>query len=437
MDDTTQPRASTSRSRPVRDMTVRLIFGAFLIGATLLALRMNPDVLARLSVRSWLGLFAGSRVLGVAVVYLVFGDLAQYSDLVLYYTPEARQALDGQLPYRDFATSYGFLFPYLSGVLLPVWNTRAAVALVMIACEIVAVWVFVSTVSRAGVAQDIGLRRALAVYLVNPAAVYWSGMLGYNSAVVLLFWVLAFSALLVGRYGRSLQGLVGSVVVGKFLGLLAVPVWLADPRRTISALVGTGAFGVVLLAGAAAFDVNLLMPLLREGGRSTSANVWFLTSALVPFDDQGWLWRVGPLALFGVGALAVAGRFAVCWTRPPNAEQLSAAIGAVGWLFMLVSKKSYPHYVPMFLLFTVFALCQRGPASRRAAIVLAALGAIGVVEPGLWNALGQPQQLVPALDDRTASLWVQLIVADVAMIAGGLYIGVECLRRAMSAPEAA
>lgn len=413
-------------------MTVRLAFGLACLALTwLVSSAAGSLLLRRLTLRMVLGLFAISRIVGWVAVYVAVPNLAQYSDLVLFYHPEAQRAVSGLMPYRDFPTSYGLAFPYLAGALLPLWNARAAVALMMIACEIAAVIAFAHVLSRSAGTTDTDTRQTVAVYSVNPAALYWSGMLAYNSSVVLLCWTLAIAALVSARYGRSLGALTASVVVGKFLGFLAVPIWLADRRRRPLALSLAAIVGVAALVTGSAFDINLLLPLLREGGRSTSANLWFLASGLVPFQEAGVVWRVGPLGLFAALAVGLTGLFAIRWVRPPNVVQVCAAVSAIGWLFMLVSKKSYPHYVPMFLLFTVFALCREGRSSRRQAMVLAAFGAIGLIEPGIWNALGQPSQL--------GTLWlrgdlvstVSLVVADLALVGGAAYLGLSCARRAI------
>lgn len=419
-------------------VTIRLLFGAVLVLATwLIATGRLPTRLAQMSVTRWLWLFAASRLVTWFGAYIALGDLTRYSDLVIYYFPEARLVAHGQIPYRDFPSSYGFLFPYLAGALLPIWETRAAVALMIIFCEIAAVVLFARSLAHREAAADESLRRTLALYLVNPASWYWSGMLGYNSAVVLLFWVLAFVTLTARRYGTSLLALVGSVVAGKVLGALAIPVWLADPRRRVSALAGTAAMGAIVLAASASVGIDMLIPLRREGGQSTPANLWYLASAWVPFSNEQLIWRVGPPGLFLAGAVLFAVVLVMRWTRPPSAAQLCAAISGIGWLFMIVSKKSYPHYVPMFLLFTHFALSapsrqQRASAAVLAPMVLAIMGAIGLVEPGVWNALGQPPLLTPTFDGATASSWLVLITADVALIGGGLYVGTLCFQRAIA-----
>ena len=145
-------------------------------------------------------------------------------DLMLYDTLEARQVLDGLRRTRDFPTSYGPLYTYLNAAALFVWNQPAAIALVVVLFEIAAVRLFVRLASRHG-DGDATIARTLFIYLLNPAAFYWSGTLGYNSPVVLVFWVLALGITAgqpLRHLGRGLGRLGGG---GQVPGVLMGPVW--------------------------------------------------------------------------------------------------------------------------------------------------------------------------------------------------------------------
>lgn len=396
-------------------MTIRLAFGLLLVGATaLLWLPAVEAFLARASAPRWLErAFVASRLLGWVACYVAVPGLVRYSDLMLYYTPEARQVLDGLAPYRDFPTSYGPLYTYLNAAALFLWNHPAAIALVVVLFEIAAVRLFVRLASRHG-DGDPAIARTLFVYLLNPAAFYWSGMLGYNSPVVLVFWVLALGALLAGRTAASAAALAASVVAGKFLGVLIGPVWLLASRRRAAVVAAVAAAGLAALVVARQMGLDLTLPLQREGNRSTAGNLWFLASALPGVDPGGALWRFGPAAAFGAAVAALMVSTARRWAAAaaPTLAQACGAIAAIGWLFMLLSKKSFPHYTPMFLIFAVYAMSASAPRERRWPLLLAVLGAIGIVEPGLWNALKQPESLAVAC----AGTCAPLALADLALV---------------------
>jgi hypothetical protein len=418
-------------------MTVRLAFGALLIVAT--ALLYVPTVQGWLkrgnAITVLLWLFVLSRLAGWALAYVVVDDLVRSSDLAKYYFPEAGFAMSGQVAYRDFGTSYGPFFPYLAGLLLPVWHHRAAVALVMIAFEIGAVLLFTRCVTASDDAGRDTMARTLFVYMLNPAALYWDGMIAYNSSIVLFFWVVGVIFVLRLRYAASLLALAGSVLAGKILGLLVVPAWLAHPRRRYLVLAGFAVLAFAIVAGARQIGVDLLVPLQREGNRSTAGNIWFLSSAIVPFSAEGAAWRFAPPAalLLATGALALW--LSARWRQPPSAEQFCAAIAAIGWLFMILSKKTYPHYLPMFLLFWVFAIAAVRSRSHAWAVALASACAVGILEPGLWNALRQPAFLPAPWTGACGQRCYALVAADAVLLAASGYFLVLSVRAAAPRPR--
>jgi hypothetical protein len=392
-------------------MTMRLAFGLVLVCATaLLWLPAVERFLARSSAQRWLGwAFVSSRLLGWLACYVAVPGLVRYSDLMLYYTPEASKVLAGLAPYRDFPTSYGPVYPYLNAAALLVWHHPAAIALVAVLFEIAAVRLFVRLGSRDG---DVAMARTSLVYLLNPAAFYWSGMLAYNSPVVLLFWVLALATLLARRPVASAAALAASIVAGKFLGVLWGPVWLLASRRRLGIVAGVAGAGLAGLLAAGQLGIDLTLPLQREGDRSTSGNLWFLAGVLPGAGPGSALWRWGPAVAFATAVAAMMVTTARRWSAAgPTLAQACGAMAAVGWLFMLLSKKSFPHYTPMFLLFAIYAMSAWAPRERRWPVLLAVLGAIGIVEPGLWNALKQPATLALACSDGCTSL----VLADVAI----------------------
>ena len=395
-------------------MIIRLAFGLLLVCATaLLWLPAVEAFLARSSARRWLEwAFVSSRLLGWLACYVAVPGLVRYSDLMLYYTPEASKVLAGLAPYRDFPTSYGPLYSYLNAGALLAWHDPAAIALVVVLVEIVAVRLFVRLGARDG--DDVAIARTLFVYLLNPAAFYWSGMLGYNSPIVLVFWVLALGALLASRPVTSALALAASVLAGKFLGVLLGPVWLLLSRRRVALIAAVAAAGIAGLVVARQMGIDLTLPLQREGHQSTAGNLWFLASALPGVGPGSLLWRFGPVAALGAAVGAMLVTTARRWAhRPaPTLAQACGAAAAIGWLFMLLSKKSFPHYTPMFLLFAIYAMSAWAPRARRWPLMLAILGAIGIVEPGLWNALKQPESLVIACSGSCGPL----VLADVAIV---------------------
>lgn len=409
-------------------MVPRLLFGLLLTGlsgtllhASIRRLLQHPSARPRL-----VAAFVASRVAGWAAIWVAFGSLASGSDLSKYYLDEATQAMAGRLPYRDFPSSYGPVFPYLAGILLPAWPSAAALAGVMVTCEVVSILAFHRATKDDHTLPAEAVNITLAAYTLSPAPLYWSGMLGYNSSVVLLFWVLALTALARQRLRLSLAWLAGSVAVGKLLGVLAAPVWLLRPNRQLRSLLVAGFVGGACGAALMAAGMDVTQPLRREGDRSTSGNLWFLASGLGLLSPDGLAWRLGPAAVFAAACAAYLWWLDRRWASlpAPTLAELCAAVGTIGWLFMMVSKKTYPHYTPMFVLPTMFAFASQGTIRwGRWILPLALAGALGIVEPGVWNVLGQPRFLgTEAGQGATAALLTGLDVALVAL-AGRFAVG--------------
>jgi len=398
-------------------MVVRLAFGALLMALT--ALLLIPQVSRLLARRGAVpvlqGAFVCSRLAAWIVTYGLLGDIAVHSDLALYYTGEARSAAGGAIPYLDFPSSYGPLFAYVLAAPWSIWPHSAAVALPLVGFEIVAVLLLSRLARTQRDVPEQMVARTLFVYTLNPAALYWSGMLAYNSSVVLLFWVYGVARLLRTQPGAAGVSLGASVLVGKFLGILAGPVWFGCARQRVRVLLTTGAVSIAVFLLLRQNGIDLLLPLRREGGRATSGNLWFLIGSAVPVDLTSTPWQAAPLAVLAAGLAALTLFFVRAWHRPPNLIQLAAGISSCGWLFMLLSRKGYPHYTPMFLLFFVLVLAARS-TNRWWPVLLALVGAIGVVEPGLWNAIGQPNSLSGADGRVVATAWA-LLAADLALIA--------------------
>lgn len=406
-------------------MTERLALGALLFLLTVLL--FTPFVarcIRHPSALAWLQLlFATSRLCAWLATFVAVPGLVRSSDLVKYYYPQAVEVAQGQVPYVDFATSYGPAFPYLAASLLALSESHASVALVMVIAEIAAVLLFCRFAMEPGGNDERRLQvsTAIYVYLFSTAAFYWSGMMAYNSSIIALFWVVAIGLLARDRYRLGAAAVAGSVMAGKLLGLLVAPIWLADPRRRVGFVIGAALAAAAAIAVARYLGVDLLYPLRFEGDRATAGNLWFLLSAILPAPAPGSLWRFLPLLALAIGAIALTLAFRARWNERPSFTQLCAAAATLGWLFMLLSKKSYPHYLPMFLLLSVAALSAARGRGLWVMLVSAA-GAVGIVEPGLWNALGQPATLSGLCGAACPQPLAWLVAADLLLVGVSGYL---------------
>ena len=82
---------------------------------------LSVAVLFRVAGRSFEDAFLRNAVVGITLAKLVlcvvvyaWGPIEGLgSDAHRHYVPQALRVLDGEIPYRDFRTSYGPLFPFL------------------------------------------------------------------------------------------------------------------------------------------------------------------------------------------------------------------------------------------------------------------------------------------------------------------------------------
>jgi hypothetical protein len=130
---------------------------------------------------------------------------------------------------------------------------------------------------------------------------------------------------------------------------------------------------------------------IRHFSFSTSLGTepWFLTSAILPAQLLERIWPWTPLSF--VIALAAFSLLVRSKNKEPlTLTQASAAVSAISLLFMLFSKKTYPSYAPMYLLFTCFVVSRSLPRSKAPLLALMASASLGLYITVVWNALGQP-----------------------------------------------
>lgn len=413
-------------------MLARLAYAAVLVVAVtvLFSPRCRLRLLSGRSISHFEWLFVATRLSAWFASYVVWEESIRFTDLALYYYPEGLLAASGAVPYAEFQTSYGPLFPYVAAAGIAAWSRQAGVALVMVTFEIAAVLTFSRGVRGSlSPGERDQLAASIAAYTLNPAALYWSGITAYNSSVVLFFWVLTVLALRTGRRGWAALAAGGSVLLGKLLGVLILPVWMATCRRHALTVVTAGGTALASWLILRQTGIDLLLPLYVEGSRVTAGNLWFMLGTATTDVVRTQV----PLVILGSSMAGMATLFLMRWQEPPSVTQLCAAASACGWLFMLISQKAYPHYTSMFVLFTIFAMVSSRKA-RSLMILVALVGAAGVLEPGLWNAIGQPTNLRVAWTRDVASQVALLAAVDAILIAIGAYLFMTSVWLAVHAP---
>jgi hypothetical protein len=366
------------------------------------------------------------------LLYVVVGQDVT-SDVPAYYLPAARAVLGGQLPYRDFPTSYAPLFPYIGAAIVALWNSAKVFVL------------FAMLVN--GIA--LVLWHTVAVALMKPYSARICTVLyascGHVTVQVLLgtnqIWIaaaLAGSTLLLMRDHDVKSGLVQalSLCVTKFLALLFWPIlWVCAPSRTRwllgALLLPALVFGAVALAGG-----DILYPFRHEGDLITSGNLPYLLGPVLhtAVVDQRFIDVTTAMAL----AVAVAW---MIWSSrslsPRSRPQLTfAALTLICVLFLLFSKKSFTGYAVFCLFPAIAVLVETTRRQRNAWLFLTLLNIQLAMEPSVWFHLGGNNQTLEAwlaeVGWARAGVFVFLDVTLLASYAYLAYSSIGSLRRTVA-----
>jgi len=359
-------------------------------------------------------------VLSRLSIWLLFSVFLQQhvtsSDPKLFYTAQLEHFLSGDVPVRDFYYPYGpLLLPSIAPFYVLLGRTLSGISLFAILSEAVALWFFVKA---ARIAEDLGhvshawIQDALALYLLNPATLYWTVLLGYHSIVQTTYSMVALYYLLRQRqtlgYCWGLLGLAGS----KLLMVLDWPALFAVTQPNIRKLL-LGALPLVgVYALYAAITKDVLFPVRYHFTYpSSEGNLWFLLTLL---GDPGTLYprSVGSilsLALFGALLLGGFAYWLWCLRRGWSAYSFPAAFGistfTVG-LFFVCSRYTGNYYVPILMLPACMVVTRPGAGKGPLWCVLL-VSSLCIVGDAIWSAaFGQPATLIEAFSQQAYLAWL-------------------------------
>lgn len=365
---------------------VALALAACLVGAC--ALRTRLPELPELQFRSRVLALQLVPTLAVFVVLYLVGHQEPTSDVPAFYIPAARATLAGQLPFRDFTSSYAPGFAYVGAALAFVWNSGKVFALFAIVLNGFALLWWHCAASA--VFEEKTARQCTILYATS-GHVLVQALLGTNQA-----WIsagLAASAMLMTRERNVGAGLIQAVTActTKVLAHLFWPVlWMCSSRRPrwlAAAAVPT----VLLYAIFAALGAgtSLLYPLRHESELISPGNLPYLLDLIL--GATGSLERVVDDGLM-LAALAIATSWLYLKVQrlpaPRRQALLLAGLALTGLVFMIFSKKSFTGYI-IFVMYPIVLMLVTGVSDFRARVgFLIALNALLVAEPSLWFHLG-------------------------------------------------
>lgn len=309
--------------------------------------------------------WVATRVLFAVLVWGLLGHAGV--DQLAFFLPQARAALDGGLPYRDFVSAYGPLFAPLLGVAVYVAGTVGPLALFVLA--------------------DFGAWRALAAaegedgeaawgWAALPMVWYFTVRYAQDEALAALFLALAWAALRRGRPAAAglLIGL-GFVLTKPLFALPALPFVLGTARGRGALLLAAAAPAALAYGALAALGGDVLQPLRLEGASfGVGPTLWRVPVVLAGWDagPAGWL---PCLALMAVGAFVLGRRGAGV---PEHAAWQFGAVAALAPKFM-------PMYAVMWA--PLLAVWAAGDPDRRGWLLV-----YGALLPLAWYLDSGPLQ---------------------------------------------
>jgi Dolichyl-phosphate-mannose-protein mannosyltransferase len=368
----------------VQTLIARGALGIFAAATGFLAVstRRFQSTTPRTFNRCAMATFAISR-LGIYLLTYVILHLAPRGDIPSYYLLEAQSVLHGQLPYRDFPSSYAPLHPYLDALVLLVWNSPLAIILFAIVAESLLLWVWLQLGRLLFSEQRV--RIAAILYLASPISLQFVAIDGQDNVIIALF--LALALLLLYRKREAASGILvaAGIVLVKFLPLMYIPAFFLAASRRMRWLIGCTA---TLLAGYgvfAALRLPLLSPVLAEGHLTGAGNLPYLIESLfnitLPFAVTDGLLVAVFLLVFALIARAISSA-----SLPARLRIVTFSTIALTLTLVLFSKKSWPPY----LMLALFPICLSFTERTRPRLRLAAFSlfsVVAVVEHSYWASI--------------------------------------------------
>ncbi len=355
-----------------------------LAGALAMAKRLRPEAHAAAARFDLPVLWVLARLLPFLVVYVLLGYKTE-SDVATCFWPQASGAFAGQVPYRDFESFFGPLYPYLLAVPLIVWKDPRALVLWMTLLEAATI----ALTLRAARLDKPGLDRTrfLLCCFLAPGPLMIEVIGGQEDFLLWTSGVLTWFALRQSRdiLGSGISTLGMLAVKALYLLPLAAFFGLARSRwKYLAVLAPVGALTIVVLHH---LTGTAFLGMLGQSGNISPPQIWIPLHLL----SQGLIPSGSPLISFSVILVLLGSAFYFGW-KLASAIKTSPEIFMAGWtmlfaLLMVLSPKSQGAYF-LNLALPCLALALHRP---RFLVVWAIFGALAGVEPSIFYRLGEQQ----------------------------------------------
>lgn len=350
--------------------------------ALALARRASLSTLAKSARFDLPVLWCVARLLPFLVVYIFVG-FAPESDVATCFWPQAQGALAGQVPYRDFESFFGPLYPHLLAIPLLVWKDPRAIILWMTLLEATTI----ALTLKLARLESPGLDRTrfLLCCFLAPGPLLLEIIGGQEDFLLWTFGLLTWAA--ITRSREMLAGAVTSAAMlcTKVLFLLPLAGFFGLARsrvKYVAVIVPAGVLAVLVLWR---LTGTAFLSTLGQSGNISPPQIWIL----LHFLSQGLIPAGAPVISFSVVALLLLAAFVGGLWRADDIKSHFSSFAA-GWtllfaLLMLLSPKSQGAY---FANFALPCLCLILNHPRLLAVWVIA-GGLGVIEPSLFYRLGE------------------------------------------------
>ncbi len=317
------------------------------------------------------------------VIYLVMNQKAQ-SDVYIFWK-SAQQASQFKLVYRDFESLYSPFFPYITALLLYIWDTAEAVTLTMILIELLVLWLTINTYSSEKFTTDIF--KAL-IYLLLPAPFIFCIIGGQED-----IWMWGFACMMVYGWKNKKNDLILGIISG--LGLLSTkaffvlftPLIFLKLNNKLKFLLGNLLVGLPVLLFLFYYGgTSFLMP-IRLAQEPMAPNIWSITNPIIwSFHLTDNIKLLNWLGLFAILSFSI---WQTHQSKSFNLQQFIPKIWVILFgLMMIIQIGSYANYIFIYAMPLIFGFSFF--EQKKFILYTFLIQFIASFQPSLWFRVGKP-----------------------------------------------
>lgn len=318
----------------------------------------------------------GVTRLGLYCASFLVLRMAVTSDIIAAYYPEGIHALKGEVVYRDFSSTYAPAFPYLTALILKVWNSPKAIVLATTLIDGASFWIWL-TVARA-MWTEMTSRTLAILYVFSSFAILDVAIAGQNQTWVAL--ILGVQILLFQRSRPILSNVVAGlpVLLVKFLPLIFLPLFIRKGSKPVRAAIAALLLPITILPGMWLRGMDVLEPIRMQGSIVTQGNLPYLLTFWKLSDGVSTGSQVLLLAVLALITLYLVSRSASV-----KADQIVFGMVFLTLFCALLSRKFYTNYL-MMVFAPLCAVAVAGSSPVRSAAGFSVFNLIISLEPSLW-----------------------------------------------------